>query len=471
MAEWLVYLIGIGLGGILAWRVATRRAVLPFAKGSEAVPPTSDPPELGWVFRANGALGLWLRRERGTAAELTDPGLNPATERAIAERLGGLAGPGAGQSGVERLEEGNLVYVASEDVQVAVLLPAGRQTGTALRDLEQVVSIIRTREVLEVATGRTPSAGQSVVSIAVRLALEVERLCDAEAAVAVRRLRGAQVMGAALRADPHLHRAIAAPGSPVDMAVRGEVTGSALCYEPFGLLPWDRRQRERRAFVMPISGPGSGAMAALVIWTRDGNEPAGALRVELAKAVDRTGRLLEDGLQRLELAEQVTGDPLTGLRNRRGFEQAMGMAGVTSGAVIAVDLDHFKSLNDALGHPAGDSALGFVARILTETVRDSDTAARVGGEEFAVWLPGSGIEEASRVAERVRTRIAGRAWGWQGRPWPITASLGVAGWPGSTNSRDNLVALADEALYRAKNAGRNRVEVAENRTQDLGLRT
>jgi diguanylate cyclase (GGDEF)-like protein len=178
------------------------------------------------------------------------------------------------------------------------------------------------------------------------------------------------------------------------------------------------------------------------------------------KGLHRTGLLLEDAIQKLELADEAARDPLTGLVNRRGLEAAMGAIDVERGALVAVDLDHFKSLNDTLGHPAGDNALGFISRILQETVRDRDTAARIGGEEFAIWLPGAALEEAERVAERVRTRIAGRAWGWQGKPWPITASLGVAAWPESTNSRDNLIPLADQALYRAKQGGRNRVELA-----------
>jgi two-component system chemotaxis response regulator CheY len=95
-------------------------------------------------------------------------------------------------------------------------------------------------------------------------------------------------------------------------------------------------------------------------------------------------------------------------------------------------------------------------------VRDRDHAGRVGGEEFAIWLPDTPLEEATKVAERLRSRIAGRAWGWQGRPWPITASFGVSGWPESTRSKDNLLTLADRALYRAKDEGRNRVVVWES---------
>lgn len=263
-------------------------------------------------------------------------------------------------------------------------------------------------------------------------------------------------MGTALRADPHLHRITAAAGSPVDQCIRGETTGAVMTFDPLGVLPWDRRHRERRAFLLPIPAP-SGTVGAVIAWPAMGAEPSGPNRAELDRAVTRSGLLLDDALHRLDLAEEATRDPLTGLLNRRGLEAAMGMLGVESGALLALDLDHFKSLNDSLGHPAGDAALGFVSRILLETVRGRDAAARIGGEEFAVWLPGANLEEATRVAERLRTRIAGRAWGWQGKPWPITTSVGVAAWPESTESRDNLIHLADRALYRAKETGRNRV--------------
>jgi diguanylate cyclase (GGDEF)-like protein len=166
-------------------------------------------------------------------------------------------------------------------------------------------------------------------------------------------------------------------------------------------------------------------------------------------------------MQRLELADQAVRDPLTGLRNRRGMTEAMGAVETERGTLVCFDLDRFKSLNDTLGHPAGDAALQCVARILEEIVRDGDTAARVGGEEFAVWLPEAMFDEGLAVAERIRSRIETAHWSWQGRSWPMTASFGVASWPETTRHRDNLLAQADAALYLAKSNGRNRVEKAD----------
>jgi diguanylate cyclase (GGDEF)-like protein len=165
-------------------------------------------------------------------------------------------------------------------------------------------------------------------------------------------------------------------------------------------------------------------------------------------------------MQRLELAEQAVRDPLTGLRNRRGMTEAMAIVDLDRGTLVCFDLDRFKSLNDTLGHPAGDAALQTIAGILEDLVRENDAAARVGGEEFAVWLPKTTLEEGLAVAERIRSRIENAGWSWQGRTWPLAASFGVAAWPETTRSRDNLLAQADAALYQAKANGRNRVEKA-----------
>jgi len=464
-ASFVLTIILVGFSAVLGWLVGrrrTRQAVALQPPATTDLEPT-DPPDLAWIARANAALGGWLRYSgRGLPSATTlQSGLSSETVTTVESRLPGLRTPrSAGRTGIERLEEGNLVFVATDDLQVALLLPLGVPHARAIADLEHLVSSVRTRTALEATTGPRGTAGETVESISIRLALEVERLFDAEAAVVVGRARGAQVVGTALRADPHLHRITATAGSPVDLVVRGELKQAVSAYEPLGILPWDRRHRERRAYVMPIAGP-SGPLGALVIWTLGGGEPTGPARAELEKGIHRTGLLLEDALHRLELTEQATRDPLTGLANRRGLENAMAVVKVDSGTVICLDLDHFKTLNDTLGHPAGDAALGFVSRVIQDTIRDRDTAARIGGEEFAVWLPVTTLEEAAKVAERLRTRLAGRAWGWQGQPWPITASFGVAGWPESTGSRDNLIALADQALYEAKERGRNRVEVVE----------
>jgi diguanylate cyclase (GGDEF)-like protein len=130
------------------------------------------------------------------------------------------------------------------------------------------------------------------------------------------------------------------------------------------------------------------------------------------------------------------------------------------GALIYADLDKFKLLNDSLGHPAGDDALRFFAGVIRKHIRATDTPARIGGEEFALWLPGATVALGVEIAERIRNSLLKELWTWHDRHWPLTASFGVAGCPETSRSRQNLPAQADAALYSAKNGGRNRVMVA-----------
>ena len=121
------------------------------------------------------------------------------------------------------------------------------------------------------------------------------------------------------------------------------------------------------------------------------------------------------------------------------------------------DLDHFKRLNDDLGHPAGDRTLKCVADALRGAVREVDTVARYGGEEFCVLLPGADAGGARVAAERLRAAVAA----CDPPDRPVTASVGVAAWVPAAGGGAELVAEADQALYRAKAGGCNRVAVAE----------
>jgi diguanylate cyclase (GGDEF)-like protein len=157
-------------------------------------------------------------------------------------------------------------------------------------------------------------------------------------------------------------------------------------------------------------------------------------------------------------------DPLTGLFNRRGFseltarmierEQAAGRP-VT---VLIFDIDHFKSVNDRFGHPAGDEILKLFGNVLVHTLRITDIVGRIGGEEFAAMLP-CAVDEAVIAADRVRTVFASAGVQVDETPLATSVSIGVAGGPAGTDL-NALLAAADTALYRAKRGGRNRVEVA-----------
>src|SRR3954453_7579649 len=151
-------------------------------------------------------------------------------------------------------------------------------------------------------------------------------------------------------------------------------------------------------------------------------------------------------------------DALTGLLNRRGFEErlAVEMSRATRDgsrlAVVTFDLDHFKAVNDEQGHEAGDRALVALARVIGRHVRGGDVAARWGGEEFVVVLPGAGPDAARAFAERIRAALAGTALG-------VTVSAGVGTGEAPFDPRA-LIASADAAMYAAKHAGRDRTVVA-----------
>ena len=167
---------------------------------------------------------------------------------------------------------------------------------------------------------------------------------------------------------------------------------------------------------------------------------------------------------RARLSEQIGTDPLTGCLNRRALEtrlrtdlrQAKRRANTL--AVLAIDLDHFKEINDAHGHPFGDLVLTGLANIMKETARDTDAVARLGGDEFIVVLPDTGWEGALTFAERIRRRVDETTFTSPTASIRITISVGVALARGTDPvSAATLLQEADQSLYKAKSAGRNRV--------------
>ena len=176
---------------------------------------------------------------------------------------------------------------------------------------------------------------------------------------------------------------------------------------------------------------------------------------------------LENARLHRQLERQAATDGLTDLPNRRQFEEALegeiGRIDRFGGTVslIVADLDDFKQVNDRYGHQAGDAVLCAVADALHANVRAIDLAARYGGEEFTVLLPQTDLVGAEEVAERLRRAVAARPIETpSGAVLAVTASFGVASYP-RASTQAALFAAADEALYRAKAAGKNRVAVAD----------
>lgn len=163
-------------------------------------------------------------------------------------------------------------------------------------------------------------------------------------------------------------------------------------------------------------------------------------------------------------------DPLTDLPNRRGFDKAMARLGDGPRALVVMDIDLFKAVNDERSHAAGDSVLRQMGQVLREALRDGDTPARIGGEEFAVILPGADLALGLEVAERLRSLVAAKRFFADGAELSLTVSCGVAASPSPIPQPANLMANADSCLYQAKRAGRNQVKGAEQRGRPAGPR-
>lgn len=176
------------------------------------------------------------------------------------------------------------------------------------------------------------------------------------------------------------------------------------------------------------------------------------IKIGLAQAHDQINRF-------------ATLDALTGIANRRayqrGFEAMLERAKRREGSLhlVLCDIDHFKKINDSFGHPFGDEVLQQVAGLLDSVIRTGDLAARTGGEEFAILLEDTDAKGAWKVAERLRELVAGLSMSAGGKSAPVTLSLGIAVFPQDGDSMERLVSCADQALYQAKNSGRNRTIV------------
>lgn len=183
----------------------------------------------------------------------------------------------------------------------------------------------------------------------------------------------------------------------------------------------------------------------------------------LAHALERTARY---GFQlELRLEAEARLDPLTGIPNRRRFEEQAEQEVERAArfkrplAVLLLDLDHFKSVNDRFGHATGDHVLKSVARLVSNNLRQTDLFARLGGEEFVALLPETDLDAAEGLAGRLRHLLSFAPLRYEGAEIEVTASIGVAAYGPELPSVAAILRAADEALYAAKSGGRNQVVV------------
>jgi len=183
----------------------------------------------------------------------------------------------------------------------------------------------------------------------------------------------------------------------------------------------------------------------------------------IGNIIEKKRKKAEEAAHEIRLREQAERDGLTGLFNHRYLldaierEFARAKRYRRSFSLLMLDLDGFKAINDACGHPQGDQVLLQISRLLIQTVRFVDIVARYGGDEFVIILPETEIREAAKLGERILKEIQKRPFLHEQKIFPLSASVGVAGYQTSQISAGTLLKQADQALYQAKRKGRARV--------------
>jgi diguanylate cyclase (GGDEF)-like protein len=462
----LALALAAGVGALLGWMIARRRSKQQIA--SAVAPHLLPDPALEWLRRAHQALGVWITEldasEEGPRAEriLEPERLSVAQIVAVDRRL--ERARDQEQSGVERMEGGMLVFRGQGGAAVGLLLPEQfeptRLDGVE-DDLRRLLDGVRRRpHIVALTQAQAQEASlESVGSVGLRLAYQLERTLDAQVVVAAVENGRARVIGVSGRGDRRLLDSVLPAESTLARVADGTLEPHVSTTDPVGGVVADRRSRAGSVLLVPLKKDLK-CVGAVAIWLGAGREPTGAVRAEMMEALHNAAPRIDRALEADRHKRAATVDPLTGLHNRRGFDEAFTLITAKAGALVYADLDRFKNLNDTLGHPAGDAALVHFARIIREQIRSGDVAGRIGGEEFAVWLPETSLDLGARIAERIRAKLGATAWDWRGRAWPLSASFGVAACPETSRSLDNLPTQADSALYAAKRGGRNRVEQA-----------
>ena len=432
---------------------------------------------LDLIRRAHGARAAWTVGFEGREVAVRDEHAPTSALRRGAAMVQLAAGDGRAHTARE--PEGTFVAVGDFPYGAGLLLAPGSdhgRAGEAIEDLRRFIATMRMSEQQSPARQSAQLASQVALATSGAHTLDAIAKAAAELAQQLTR-RGAvvviqdpatrrvQVRAASQAADKRLLSLALAADAPVSRAIDGAIPVVTHGMEDiFGTGVPERRRQDRAGTAHPLLD-GHLRVGALVVLGPP-LDPDSHVAVQLARLVGELGPRVAAARAVHDAEQRAVRDPLTGLCNVREFERVLQQFHTEqprdSGAasLVYVDLDRFKQLNDSLGHPAGDAALRHAAAILEHQIRDGDLVARIGGEEFAVWLPRTPLAEAWEVAERVRRALEQTSWLWKGMPRSLTASCGVATYPDHVRDVEQLRQAADAALYRAKQGGRNRVEMA-----------
>ena len=436
---------------------------------------------LDLLRRAHDATGGWaVGLDEGEVEAYGDP-KPPVPVRERGAAIVQLASVD-GRTHVAREGEGTYVAVGDFPYGAGLLLaerdadPEVAQSVT--EELRRIVAAMRLAE-LEVPEGQfqlvarqlalIAAGAQTLEGVAKAGAELAQQLAQRGTAVVIQdpNTQVVQVLAVSTATDRRLAGLTLSPEAPVIRAMQiGLPVMTQANEDIFGPGVPERRRQERAGSAHPLMD-GHFAIGALVL-LGPALLPESPLAEQVSQLVSELGPRLAAARAVHEAEQRAVLDPLTGLRNRREFERQIeafkakqkDRTQVESVTLVYADLDRFKALNDGLGHAAGDAALRHISTVLQKQIRDRDLVARIGGEEFAVWLPGTPLTEGMEVAERIRRAVETEAWHWNGSRYPLTVSCGVAGYPESVGDVNNLRGTADAALYRAKQEGRNRVEQA-----------
>lgn len=435
---------------------------------------TCDTPHVvDLLRRAHGATAACL------VASNTDPVwslADPAPPSSVLERALEMAEVSLGDAG-QHSESAELAILAVGDGQLGAALvfagatvdPGTAETATAdLKRLFAGYRELRLKRSGELkAPGELPEwatdGPENVEGLAFHLCDAVRNVSGRPAVLVLRDpgTREVAIVAVSNGNDRRMLGARVASDSVAGRACAGDApTAGKGAAALFGIVRKDRRASQEEGTAYPLRD-GREGVGALVVMGPPQAMPD-RVRDQIVWLATNAGPKLGRAVTVRAAESRARTDQLTGLPNRRALEQAM--ASYKSGAcsVLCVHLDDFKKLNDGFGHSAGEAGLRQVAGIFRRELRDGDLPCRLGGEEFALWLPGAAADRAMDVAGRILQAVRGSLLEWDGAELQMTCSIGVASVPHSVSRAASLLGAADAALDRAKESGRDRVVLASS---------